>query len=72
MTHEEERCSSSEEGVEVKGAGGREGVEEGGGGGGEGITVGFGDISALRESLESDSVIRKNIVSHEFKLTLLH
>lgn len=34
-----------------------------GSGGGGGIAVGFGDISVLRQSLESDSVIRKSIVS---------
>ena len=29
----------------------------------EGITMGFADISTLRESLESDTVIKKSIVS---------
>ena len=34
----------------------------------EGIVVGFGDISMLRESLESDTIIRKSIVSqNEFQ-----
>ena len=32
--------------------------------GGEGIEVDFADISALRESLEADSIIRKSIVSY--------
>ena len=30
---------------------------------GDEVAVSLGDISALRESLESDSIIRKNIVS---------
>ncbi len=68
MTHDESQSDSiSEVGKSSSSEKEWEGVKDDGGNGdgsgGEGIAVGFGDISALRESLECDLIIRKSIVS---------